>query len=289
MFEKVLIPTDFSKHSRRMLNCIIGIHGIREIILLHVIEKIPAPLGKERVEASLKDAAEKSLLKEKQYLDAMNSNIRVTSELTISSDAAGTILDIAEKNSVDLIVLSTYGFGIKTGVVIGNVQTSVVCRISRINILIIRHKILKTLIGKAYEKFCPMIFSRILCPTDFSEYSVHAINLVASIQGIGEVILLHVVPQEGTKSQIKESVRAANLEMEAIRDTLVAKGIRSRAIIKTGDPASEITRTAEEENVSVIWISSYGKGCFRDFLLGSTVSDVVMKTNHPVLIIRSLN
>ena len=52
--------------------------------------------------------------------------------------------------------------------------------------------------------------------------------------------------------------------MGAIRDTLAAQGIQSRAIVKTGQPSGGITETAEEEDVSVIWISSFGKGCFHD-------------------------
>jgi len=289
MFEKVLILTDFSEHARLILHCITDIHGIREIVLVHVIEDIRAPMGKETIETFVTGTAENSLQIEKDYLETLCPNIKVTPILTTSSDIAETILDIAEKNGIDLIIISAYGVGIKTGMLTGNVSTAILCHISRINVLVMRYKIIEILNGKTYEKFCPMIFSRILCPTDFSQYSERAIALAGTMKGVGEIILLHIVSPNETGSEVKEVSRTAEIQLRAIGDTLTAKGIRSRVIIKIGDPASEIAATAEEDDVSVIWISSYGKGCLHDFLLGSTVNDVVMNTKRPVIIIRALD
>jgi nucleotide-binding universal stress UspA family protein len=289
MFEKVLILTDFSEHARRIMECLSGIPGIREIVLLHVIKNIRTPMGRQIIEAFVTHAAEKSLKADKIYLETLCPHIKVTPVLTTSSDSAGTILEIAEKNGADLIIISSYGLSLPVGMVTGNVSTEVLCRISRINVLVMRHKIIKTLFGKTYTKFCPMIFSRILCPTDFSPYSERAIALVGSLKGVGEIILLHVVPQNDTERDNKETARTAEIRMGAIRDTLAAQGIQSRAIVTTGQPAGRITETAEEEDVSVIWISSYGKGCFHDLFAGSTAHDVVMKTKRPVIIIRAVD
>jgi nucleotide-binding universal stress UspA family protein len=289
MFEKVLILTDFSEHARRMSDCITGIHEIREIVLLHVIKDIPVPMGRETVEGFVTSAAENSLREEKNYLETLSPNLKVIPVLTTSSDIAGTLLETAEKNGVDLVIISAYGVGVTTGMLTGNVSTEVLCRISRINVLVMRHKIIETLTGKTYEKFCPMIFSRILCPTDFSPYSERAIALAGTMKGVGEVILLHIVSPDETGSEIKEAARTAKMRIRGIRDNLAVKGIQCRAIVKTGHPASEITKTAEKEDVSVIWISSYGKGCLHDFLLGSTVNDVVMKTKRPVIVIRAMD
>jgi nucleotide-binding universal stress UspA family protein len=289
MFEKALILTDSSIHARRTIECISSIHGIREIILLHVIKDIRVPMGREIIEAFVTNAAEKSLQEDKKYLESLCPNILVTPVLTTTSDTAGTILKIAKKNNVDLVVISSYGLGVTTGVVTRSVSTEILCRIGRINVLVMRHKIIETLTGKTYEKFCPMIFSRILCPTDFSQSSEQTIALAGTMEGVGEVILLHIVFPEEMRSDIKEAARTAKVRIKTIRDNLIAKGIRSRAIVKTGHPVSEIMKTAEKEDVSVIWISSHGKGCFHDFLLGSTVNDVVMKTKRPVIIIRAID
>ncbi|MCK9581821.1 MAG: universal stress protein [Methanoregula sp.] len=285
MFEKVLILTDFSEHARCISDCITGISGIREIILLHVIEDIRVPMGRETIERLVTSAAEKSLQTERNYLEKLCPDIRVTPVLTISPDIPGTILEIAEKNGVDLIIISAYGMGIKTGMLTGNISTGVLCRISRINVLVIRHKIIETLTGKTFEKFCPMIFSRILCPTDLSLHAERVIALAGTMTGAGEVIILIIVSPDATRSEITQNARTAESQTRAIRQTFAAKEIQSRTIVKTGDPACVIAETADEEDVSVIWISSSEKGCFYDFLLGSTVNDVIMNTKQPVIVI----
>ena len=38
MFEKVLLPTDFSADSQRVLGYVKNIPGVRDIILLHVVD-----------------------------------------------------------------------------------------------------------------------------------------------------------------------------------------------------------------------------------------------------------
>lgn len=37
MFEKVLIPTDFSTHSRRVLECVAHCSAIKRAVLVHVV------------------------------------------------------------------------------------------------------------------------------------------------------------------------------------------------------------------------------------------------------------
>lgn len=287
MFEKVLILTDFSEHSKRLLDCIAGIRGIREIVLLHVIGEVGVPMGKETVESLVRTAAGNSFRLEKGYLESLAPDITVVPELVASSDIPGAVFRTAEKHGVSLIILSAYGMGMKTGLITGNVASAVLCRISRTDVLVMRYRVIETLTGTSYEKFCPMIFSRILCPTNFSPESTRALSRAGEIAGVGEIVLLHVAAPGGDGYDAREAFQDAESRIGAIRDGLAGKGVRARAIVKKGDPAAVITETAEDEDVSLIWISSIGKGCFHDFLLGSTVNDVVMHTKRPVIVIRS--
>jgi len=94
--------------------------------------------------------------------------------------------------------------------------------------------------------------------------------------------------QGETEVEIVDALLKAETRLGEMRDSLAAQGINVRAIVKTGSPAHEITRIADEEDVSVIWMNSYGKGWFRDLLLGSTASTVAMNAKQPVLIIRTM-
>jgi nucleotide-binding universal stress UspA family protein len=287
MFKKVLFPTDFSEEAKTELSCITSIPGIQEIILLHVIKLYAIPMGAEIIEDLAVQAAEVYLQKAKTYIKTLNPAIRVTLEETTSTDITGAILDAAEKNGVNLIVIHANIKGIMTGVLLSCVSSKVLCRISKINVMIMTNQLVETLKGKAYEKFCPMIFSHILCPTNFSEFSLKTTALAGTMTGVGEIILLHVVQKGEAGNDLEEAVKTAELRIKAICDKLTEKGIRTRTIVVTGKPESEIPRIAKEEDVSLIWMRSAAKGCLHDFFFGSLVHDVVMHSKRPVIVIRA--
>jgi len=139
---------------------------------------------------------------------------------------------------------------------------------------------------KRHGKPCPMILAKVLCPTDFSSFSDRALSLVSTTKGIGEIILLNVVSHGETESEIKNAVEDAKERIEKIRGDLSAQGIGARSIVRIGNPASEIIEVADEEDVSLIWIGSHGKGWFKELLIGSTAYDVAMNARKPVIIIR---
>jgi len=287
MFEKVLFPTDFSERAEIMLDCIASMPTVRDVMLVHVVKETRYPMGADLADRLAQETAERFLAEAQDHLKKVNPAITVTLETTIAPDTAGGILATAEKSGADLIVISAHGKSVRIGVLLGSVPSTLLCRISKTNVLVMRHKIIEILTGTTYEKFCPMLFSKILCPTDFSRFSEHATALASSMKGAGELILLHVIPEGGTPVEIREAVQAAEARMGAARDSLAVQGIRSQAMVTTGDPAEEIIKTAEEQDISVIWISSYGKGCLHDFLIGSTVQDVAMNAARPVIVIRS--
>jgi len=288
MFGKILFATDFSAYAKSVLDCIAGFPGARDVILVHIINEVHSPRGGGEIGGELYRSSENNLLREeKRHLESLSPSLRVTTAVKTSSDTAGAIIDTAKETGVSLIVIGARGKSLVEGVLLGSVSRAVLRR-SRTNVLIMRHMITRDMKGEAYHKFCPGILSRVLCPTDFSEYSGKAITLASRMPGIRDLILLHIVSQGETEVEIADALQKAETRLGEIRDGLAAKGICVRTIVKTGSPAHEITRIADEEDVSVIWMNSYGKGWFRDLLLGSTASTVAMNAKQPVLIIRTM-
>ena len=39
MFEKVLVPTDFSSYAHKILECVGDIHDVKEVVLLNVVAR----------------------------------------------------------------------------------------------------------------------------------------------------------------------------------------------------------------------------------------------------------
>jgi nucleotide-binding universal stress UspA family protein len=287
MFKKVLFPTDFSEPAKSELDCITSIPGIQEIILLHVIKQYAIPMGVETVENLEVETTEVYLREAKTYIATLNPAIRVTPDETTAADIAGVILERGEKHHVDLIVIHANIKGIMAGMFLRSVHAKVLCRISKINIMIMPGKLVRSLTGKTYEKFCPMIFSRILCPTNFSEFSLKTITLAGTMKAVGEIILLHVVQKDEPGREPDEAVKTAKIRIKSLCDQLTEQGIKSSSIVVTGNPEDEIARIADEEDVSLIWMRSAGKGCLHDFFFGSTVHSVALHSTRPVIIIRS--
>ncbi|NYT16398.1 MAG: universal stress protein [Methanomicrobiales archaeon] len=285
MFQKVLFATDFSEYAKKALDCIAGFPNTREILLLHILDEARSPWGGE-IHETLTPYERNSLREEKHHLEKLVKNLKVTVEVRASSDIAGEILETAEEREVSLIVVGARGKSVVDGILLGSVSMAIIRR-STLNVLVMRHKVTEGLSGKTYELLCPMILSRILCPIDFSPPSDRAIDLLRSTEGIGEVILLNVVSRGETVADIEKAIGEAERQFEAIGRTLTGQGIRVRTMVRTGDPGSEIIKVAEEEDVSVIWISSLGKGWFRELVLGSTAHTVAMNAKQPVIIIRT--
>jgi len=287
MFKKVLFPTDFSKPAMNELHCITSIPGIREIILLYVIRHYAIPMGRETVETLESSAAEVYLHEAKKYITTLNPDIRVSLEETTSRDLTDAILETAEKHKVDIVVIHGYIKSIMAGLLRGCVPEKVLCRVSKTNIMIMPNTLVESLTGKNFEKFCPMIFSRILCPVNFSERSVKTTDIAGSMKGVGEIILLHAA-QKGKEGQDhKESVTTAEKQIKKLCKQIVGQGIKTRTMVVTGKPEHEIPRIAEEEDVSLIWMGGAAKGCLHDFFFGSTVHEVLLKSKRPVIVIRS--
>lgn len=285
MFEKILFPTDFSEYARKSLDCIAGFPGVREVIIFHVIEAVRSPRGGGEIGEAFFGNGEGLLKEERRYLENLSQDLRVTTAVTTSSDTAGAIIKTAEERGVSLIVLGARGKGQIGGILLGSVSTAVLRR-SKTSVLIMRHKIIEELGGRTLEKFCPMILYRVLCPVDFSDYSDSAVDLLVRTKGIGDIILLHVVSRGESDAEIRESVEKARTRIEGMRDSLSAQGFQARTHVSTGNPASEIARIADQEDVSVIWMSSHGKGWFRELLVGSTAQNVATYAMRPVIIIR---
>lgn len=287
MFKKVLFPTDFSKPAKTELHCITSIPGIREIILLYVIRQYAIPMGRETVETLEASTVQVYLNDAKKYISTLNPDIRVSLEETTSLDITDAILETAEKHKVDIVVIHGYIKGIIAGLLRGCVPEKVLCRVSKTNIMIMPNTLVESLTGNNFDKFCPMIFSRILCPVNFSESSVKTTALAGSMKGVGEIILLHAAEKGKDVQDHKDAVATAEKKIKAFCKQIVAQGIKTRTLVVTGKPEHEIPRIAEEEDVSLIWLGGAGKGCLHDFFFGSTVHEVLLKSKRPVIVIRS--
>lgn len=142
------------------------------------------------------------------------------------------------------------------------------------------------------------MFRKILVPLDGSAFSERAIDQVEKMAkgSDAEVLLLKVVPsplgkapeagQTGESKAFAESVARAKTYLEKIATRLGAISLKTRILIPSGEPHSEILATAHKEDVDCILMSTHGGTALARSLLGSTAEKVVYTTKRPVMLIK---
>ena len=147
-------------------------------------------------------------------------------------------------------------------------------------------------------------FKKILCPTDFSEPSLEALQygVELALHFVAELHIVHVispVPPEypyptppfisgyDLASYQQELTASAENALKALVAQKVSPQVRTLATVVTGDPALAIVRMAEQEGVDLIVIATHGQSGWRHFVFGSVAEKVVRLAPCPVLTIRA--
>jgi nucleotide-binding universal stress UspA family protein len=185
MFEKVLVPTDFSEHAKKTIVCLTRIPGVREVVLQHVINATHYTKRGWTHETEIENA-KIQMDEEKKVLERLGFSVKVKIDVITSGSVSAAILTAAECEKVSFIIMGSRGGGQIRGFLLGSVSADVL-RQGKTYLLIIRHSLAKELNGAVFDRFCPGIFSRVLCPTDFSNAAQTAVSMLKRIEGIGEI------------------------------------------------------------------------------------------------------
>ena len=280
MFEKVLIATDFSKHAKKVIECIGEMPGLKEVLLLNVISRDPLARVWDPV-SEIKDI-EKKLEEEKNAIKSPGVTVNVKAVSVLEGEVASAINKVAMEENVSLVAMGARGRSLIMSTLLGSSSRNVL-RFSRTHLLIMRYK---TLDDNTMEKYCARVFARILFPTDLSQTSEVALSFLKSLKGIGEIVLLNVVSKGETDEEIEANVALAKERIEEIAQNLKMSGMQVSSKVVVGQPTEVIRSEAEKEDVSLIAISSQGASAIKKGRIGSTAYDVANSASRPVLILR---
>jgi nucleotide-binding universal stress UspA family protein len=287
MFEKVLLPTDFSGDARNLLACVGDIPGVHEVILLHIVDATHPPKG-GRTHDALIENARIVLAENKAFLENLGLTVQIKIDVIVSmitqGDVPGAILETAKDENASLIIMGARGKNPIQSILLGSVSATVIRRATT-NVLLMRYPSDKGM----GEKSCARIFSKVLIPTDFSKPAGNAVALVQELRAVGQVVLFHVVDKGESEKEIQEHVQAAKEKLKKIEEEFVRAGFNAISRVRVGYPPDEIISAAGNDDVSVIVLSPYGEGWVRDlkaFVVGSTTSAVTRRANRPVLIVK---
>ncbi|NVM20201.1 MAG: universal stress protein [Desulfobacterales bacterium] len=139
---------------------------------------------------------------------------------------------------------------------------------------------------------------KILFPCDMSENTSKIVPYVLSFSESykSEICVLHVVHdlQKWGKAYIphasmdvfqKEAIEGAAKVLERICEEQFPGHPRLEKRIVSGDPATEILKTIESEDIDLVVIGTHGRKGLEHVIFGSVAENVVKKAAVPVLTI----
>ncbi|HNZ05863.1 MAG TPA: universal stress protein, partial [Methanothrix soehngenii] len=139
MFEKVLIATDFSKHAKKVIECIGEMPGLKEVLLLNVISRDPLARVWDPV-SEIKDT-EKKLEEEKKAIGAPGVTVKVKAVSVLEGEVASAINKVAMEENVSLVAMGARGRSLIMSTLLGSSSRNVL-RFGRTHLLIMRYKTL---------------------------------------------------------------------------------------------------------------------------------------------------
>jgi nucleotide-binding universal stress UspA family protein len=272
LIEKILFPTDFGESMDVALTSAVKIatQFESELILLHV-------LPENVTTDSLKSLVNERMQEFVATLKSKNVNCRY--EL-LTGDFPEVIIKTAEREDVNLILLGA-GKGRKKEFRLGSNSEKII-RKSSMPVWVI-------------EKMKQANLDSILCPVDFSEESKLALDsaIHLSRRFNSKLKVLHVVKSYFDRyKEIDLNIASTSIEKETLALGEFLKEFNLTNLnwekdIVLGDPANEIFKAIESENIGLLIMGATGKSGIGKLLTGSVTEKISRKVPCSFIITKS--
>ncbi|MFC2049908.1 universal stress protein [Chloroflexota bacterium] len=283
-YRKVLVPLDGSELAERAITYAKSLAKTKdsEVILFTVSAASVGQLDRPM----------------KAYLELNAKELQsqgIKASIAIShGNMADEIIKFADKNKIDLIIISTHGHsGIKRWV-LGSVAIKVLHGTCT-PVLLIKSRA---------HKISEVEFKKILIPIDGSPFSEASIPYVKELakETSGEIILLRVseppvLPADRSPAikpsweeyrdiLMAEIQRQAEEYLEGIKANIEKSGIKARSHAILGKAAESILQVTQKENINLIAMTTHGRTGVSRWVYGSVASRIVEESLQPVMLIR---
>lgn len=293
--DQILLPTDLSPASRRAMSyalflaeqCEAAVH-LYHAVVLHADDPAAAeqlvPL-RQRLEEAMLDVSRSRLAE--WIPEERRGRLEVEEVRERGFSAPAMILEYAEREDVDLVVMGTHGRRGPGRLLLGSVAEGVV-----------RHAGCPVLVVPAVEEPRALeAFDRILVPVDLSEHSklavAHGKELAALYDASLEIVhVIHVTtypvfygPAQALRT---EGVKERCLEaIDDLVDTAPGPEVGYDKHVLQGRPAAAIVEFARQKEIDLLVIPTHGMSGLERSLMGSVTERVVRQAECPVLTVPS--
>ena len=142
-------------------------------------------------------------------------------------------------------------------------------------------------------------YKNILICTDFSEDAniafLHALNLAKKYGA--KLHILHIIhdpfnlngwnlPAPAFNDEYKKMADKARKELDHMIQTEKAEGLAIEERIESGEPADEIQKVVESENIDLILMLAHKEGRFEHFLFGKTNDAIIRRLPATLMLVK---
>jgi nucleotide-binding universal stress UspA family protein len=298
MFKKILVPLDGSQLATNALPLALVLAKVADglVVLLRVpvYQKQTLPAAVTAVYNRLRPPEEKEWVRQRveRYLKSvrqMTLGQEIAYEtLVIDGDPAGVIVDTAESQDADLIIMSTHGRGGLVRWWLGSVTEKVLRATTRPILIVSSDKLptrtLVTVDGSAAAEAAleparylaqrlgtPLYLLYVLEPLETAETDT---DLPAE-----EAEALHAQVEEARHEE-------AIVYLDGLKTGLAEEGVVVETAVVAGPPAPTILNFIKKQDIDLIVMSSHGQSAQARWAYGSVTEKVIHAAEQSVLVVR---
>jgi nucleotide-binding universal stress UspA family protein len=281
-YKKLLVAVDGSESSMHALKESFKF-AINEKSWITVVSVVPHYTGDldsvavGDIMASMRKPCEDALLKAREMAEREKALIKTVYE---EGEPYERIIDLAESENCDLIVMGRRGLRRLERMLVGSVTARVI-GYSPIDILVV-------------PRDTTVSWETILLATDGSKYSMtatkRAIDFAESYGGELKAISVVDVPAEfyGEAPQIVDDmIKKAKGYAEDVKKQAESAGVKTETFVREGESYLAITDLARKQDINTIVMGSHGRTGLKRLLMGSVTEKVIGHSPCPVLVVKT--
>jgi nucleotide-binding universal stress UspA family protein len=276
--EKLLVATDGSIFSESAIREAINLARTCSSKLI-AVSVVKTSHEFEDLVPQVFEKAEKELREHLESIKSRASKEGVDCEIVIhrGEEPFQDIVNVAEKNRVDMIIIGTHG---RTGLkrlMMGSVTARV-----------IGHAPCNVLVVPLHAK---VDCRNILIATDGSRYSdaadSEAIGIAKRCEGLLIVISVAFSDKEIILAEDDEEMLLAKDNVKKIVELAEKKGIKTEGLTVKGKPYNAILETSKQKRADLIVVGSHGRTGLDRLLMGSVTERIIGHSESAVLVVKA--
>jgi len=314
MYKRMLVPLDGSKLAEVVFAYAKELAGRLDLdlILFHVCsseESELLPMHRSYVERAAEIVRHQSHeVQERTGIQPEIKTVEAQVEMAVGHPAE-EILNYADKNDIDVILMATHG---RSGIrrwALGSVVDKVL-RVSKVPVWLVRAGIPGEIVYDEWQR------RTLLVPLDGSELSevvLPHVETLAKQRGaeLVDVVLLrvfevtdiispisyHIVPdsypptrpfkwEEYMEQETEKCKQACERYLSVIEERLRNAGIKVRSEVLMGKPADEIVDYASKTSFNLVVMATHGRSGVGRWAFGSVADRVLHGVSSPLLLVR---